>query len=493
MNHSESSLGRPALIALLFTVGLAFLTLPFFRPAEVPFLFLFIGRLHPLILHFPIVLIILALLFELAGRYFKKIDTGETTITVLLIAAAISAFVSVAAGFFLFASGDYSGALMENHFWAGAVTGAGIFFTLGLFLVYRKRPRAYPFYLGALVASNLAVAYTSHLGGSITHGQDYLTEHLQFVMHSFDDPDQKPESEMLVFEDMLLPVVEAKCMSCHNEQRAKGNFVMRSYADIFKAGKSGEPSITPGQPEKSEVFERVALPEGHDDRMPPEGKTPLTDAELSLLKYWISAGATDSLKVVEAQQVDTVQKVVQGLLPELARYRRRADIEKMKLSKLESELEELSAKLDVNISKDSLSDGNYFTIGMKFPPAPFTNEQFRELSPYFNVFSKLSLTSSGIDDAGLYYISQMTNVRALYLQKTRINGSGIIYLQNLPNLEVLNLSFTEVDDKSALDLLKIPNLQEVYLYRTNTSMQVIEALRKYKPGVRFLLEEGPYY
>ena len=492
MNHAQSSFGRPALIALLFAAGLAFLALPFFRPAEVPFLFLFVGRLHPLILHFPIVLIILALLFEIAGRYFK-VNTGENTTAVILIAATVSAFISVAAGFFLFASGDYSGALMESHFWAGAVTAAAMFFTLAFFLVYRRAPRFYPLYLGALVTSNLAVAYASHLGGSITHGQNYLTEHLEFAMHSLDDPEQKPESEMLVFEDMLLPVVEAKCMSCHNEQRAKGNFVMRSYADIFTAGKSGEPSISPGEPGKSEVYNRVILPEGHDDRMPPEGKTPLTEAEISLLKYWIAAGATDSLKVVETAEVDTVKQIVQVLLPEMARYRRRAEIEKMKLSKLESELEALATKLDVTISKDSLSDGNYFTIGMKFPPAPFTNEQFRELSPYFEVFSKLSLTSSGIDDAGLYYISQMTNVRELYLQKTRINGSGIIYLQNLPNLEVLNLSFTHVDDKAALDLLKVPNLREVYLYRTNTTMQVIEALRKYKPGVRFLLEEGPYY
>jgi hypothetical protein len=196
---------------------------------------------------------------------------------------------------------------------------------------------------------------------------------------------------------------------------------------------------------------------------------------------------------VSAKKVDTVKQVVDGLLPELAKYRRRAQVQRMRLKTLEAELQELSAKLDVTIRKDSLSDDNLFLMAMKFPPAPFTNDQFRELSPYFEVFSKLSLASSGIDDSGLYYISQMTNVRELYLQKTKLDGTGIIYLQNLPNLEVLNISFTKIDDKAALDLLKIPNLREVYLYRTNTSMQVIEALRKYKPTVRFLLEEGPYY
>jgi uncharacterized membrane protein len=479
-------------IVALFIIGLVFLALPFFRPVEVPFLFLFVGRLHPLILHFPIVLIILALLFEIGGR-FSRLKTSDSTVMVILIAAAISAFVSVAAGFFLFASGDYSGNLMERHFWAGAITGAAIFFTLGFFYIYRVSRRFYPMYVGALVVSNMAVAYASHLGGSITHGQDYLTEHLQFVMHSFDGKEEKPESEMLVFEDMLSPVFEAKCMSCHNEQRSKGDFLMRSYGDILKAGKSGEPSITPGEPMKSEVFKRVTLPEDHADRMPPEGKTPLSFAEVALLKFWIDAGAADSLKVVDASKVDTMRQIVQGLLPELARYRRRTEMQNVKLKKLESELEEVATKLDITIRRDSLADENYFTIAMKFPPAPFTNDQFRELSPYFEVFSKVSLTSSGIDDAGLYYIGQMTNVRELYLQKTKLDGSGIIYLQNLPNLETLNMSFTKIDDKAALDLLKIPNLREVYLYRTNTSMQVIEALRKYRPNVRFLLEEGPYY
>ena len=492
MSNLNLTFRRPALILALFVIGFLFLALPFFRPAEVPFMFLFIGRLHPLILHFPIVLIILALLFEVAGRFYR-LKIGENTVLVLLVAAAFSAMVSVAAGFFLFASGDYSGQLMERHFWGGAITGASIFFTLGLFYIYRSTTRLYPLYFGCLLLTNAAVGYTSHLGGSITHGQDYLTEHLQFVMHSLDENGAKPESEMLIFEDMIAPVFEAKCMSCHNDQRAKGNLVMSSYQSMLKGGDSDIPPVTPGEPEESELYKRVILPEDHKDRMPPEGKTPMKESEIALLKFWIVSGASDSLRVTEARKVDTMQQVVEGLLPELAKYRRRFRIEKMKLEKLEEELQEVATKLDITIRRDSLSDENRFTIAMKFPPAPFTNDQFRELSPYFEAFSKVSLTSSGIDDAGLYYIGQMKNLRELYLQKTALDGSGIVYLQDLPNLEVLNLSFTKIDDKTAIDLLKMPNLREVYLYRTNTSMQVIEALRKYKPSVRFLLEEGPYF
>lgn len=492
MNNTIRLIRRPALIIILFLTGLLFLALPFFRPAEISFLFLAIGRLHPLILHFPIVLIILALVFELLNRFYH-LKTGENTVMVILVAAALSSLVSIAAGFFLFASGEYSGNLMERHFWAGAITGAAIFVTLALFIVHRNTSLYYYGYLGALIISNASVAYASHLGGSITHGQDYLTEHLQFVMHAFEDPEAKPESEMLVFEDMIIPVFEAKCLSCHNDQRAKGGFVMTSYNQIQEGGESGQPSLTAGAPHESELYKRVILPEDHPDRMPPEGKTPMKDSEITLLKYWIASGGADTLKLAHAREVDTIRSVVEGLLPELVKYRRRAQVEKVKLETLEKELADLAGQLDVIIRRDSLSEENLFTLSMKFPPAQFTNEQFSELRPYFGVFSKLSLTSSGIDDAGLYYIGQMTNLQELYLQKTKLDGSGIVHLQNLPRLEVLNLSFTQIDDKAAIDLLEFPSLMEVYLYRTNTSMQVIEALRKYRPRVKFLLEEGPYF
>jgi uncharacterized membrane protein len=483
---------RQALIIALFFIGAVLLVLPFYRPADVPLFFLFVGRLHPLILHFPIVLIILALLFEVASRFYRM-KIGEYTVMVILVAAALSTLVSVTAGFFLYASGDYSGELMDQHFWAGAITGAAIFFTIGFFFLYRSSTRFYYLYFAGLLFTNAAVGYASHLGGSITHGKDYLTEHLDFIMSDLNTNHAKPESEMLVYDDMIAPIFEAKCLSCHNEQKAKGGLLMTSYESLLKAGESDHPSITPGRPMESEIFNRVILPKDHKDHMPPEGKTPMTDAEISLLQFWITSGAGQKLKVAEARKVDSIGPVVRGLLPDLAKYRRKASLENMKLNALESELKQVAERLGIIIHRDSLAEENHFAIAMKFPPAPFTNETFRELSPYFGVFSKVSLVSSDVDDSGLYYIGQMTNLRELYVQKTTIDGSGLVYLQQLPNLAILNLSFTKVDDKAAIDLLKLHSLKEVYLYRTRTSTQVIEALRKNKPEVQFLLEEGPYF
>ena len=113
---------------------------------------------------------------------------------------------------------------MEQHYWAGIITGFAIFTTAGLFLVNLGTGRLYAGYIAALIISNFAVALTSHLGGSITHGQEYLTEHLELIMNSSDAHDPKSEAEMLVYEDMIAPIFEAKCLSCHNAQKAKGNF-----------------------------------------------------------------------------------------------------------------------------------------------------------------------------------------------------------------------------------------------------------------------------
>jgi hypothetical protein len=257
-------------------------------------------------------------------------------------------------------------------------------------------------------------------------------------------------------------------------------------------GESGKPSISPGVPEESELLTRINLPDDHKDHMPPAGKTPLNPDEEALLTYWITTGAEEFQEVQPLRTAD-IGPVVERLLPALARYRRSARLTDIKDKVLHQELSELADKLFVIIERDSMSDDNLFAMAMKFPPAPFGNDQFILLKPYYEVFSKLSLTSSGIDDEGLYYVGKMTNLKSLFLQKTKLDGSGLVYLQGLSQLEVLNLSFTNVDDMALIDLLEIPNLREVYLYRTNTTKAVIDAIGRNRPHLKLLVEEGPYF
>ena len=83
---------------------------------------------------------------------------------------------------------------------------------------------------------------------------------------------------------MIAPIFESKCLSCHNSLKSKGDFLMSSYENLLKSGKSGLPSVVSGLVDSSELFKRVTLPENHADHMPPEGKTPLSKDEIALLK-----------------------------------------------------------------------------------------------------------------------------------------------------------------------------------------------------------------
>ncbi|MBL7700157.1 MAG: hypothetical protein JNK79_18465 [Chitinophagaceae bacterium] len=480
---------RIALAGILFVPAILLLALPSLKPGEMPYWLLTVGRFHPVILHFPIVLIILALILELLRR--RNILKADYVVTIILVAAALSTVVAIASGFLLFSSGDYTGRLLQQHFWIGVITGACILVTVGFYFVYRSFPKLYMLYFVALLMSNAAVAYTSHLGGSLTHGEDYLTEYFPLIV-SKEKTEEKPESEMLLYEDMISPVLEAKCVSCHNDDRAKGEFSMSSFRSMVKGGESGHPGIVADNPDSSELYKRIMLPEDDDDRMPPEGKTPLTSPETDLIKFWIQSGAKMEVRVQGIRGDTAVNAAVGSVMPDLKRYRRRLQIAALKDKQLQRELDTLAKQLNVTIRRDSLADENYYMLSMKFPPARFTGNEFRELAPYSDVFSKISLVSSGIGDDALYHIGHMTNLRALYLQKTNLDGSGLIHLKNLEKLEILNLSYTKIDDKSVLDLLKIPNLREVYLFQTKTSVDVVKALQEYKPGLRILLEEGPY-
>lgn len=491
MGRLGKNKGLTPAILTAFGIAIILASLPAFRPENVPVYLLMAGRFHPLVLHFPIVLIVLALAAE--GLRLKGwLKQADAILVGVLSAAAVMTFISVMAGFLLFASGEYAGMLMDRHFLAGSITGAAVFLALAFFLLFRRNRRFYPLYISSLAIGNLAMAWTGHLGGSITHGEGYLTEYLPFLMKGVTTEAPRTESELLVYDDMIAPVLDAKCMSCHNAERAKGRFHMTSLDEFIAGGESGKPGIVPGDTSQSEAYVRVTLPPGHSDRMPPEGKTPLTANEVALLAHWIQTGADPALRVTEAKQDSSVGPVIAALLPELARYRRKAVVAKLKAEELRQELDVLAKKIDVLVEPDTMADGDTYLLAMKFPPAPFTNDQFRELAPYVEVFSRASLVSSGIDDAGLYYISRMVNLRTLYLQKTRLDGSGLIHLQKLPRLEVLNLSFTKVDDKAALDLLNFPALKTVYLYGTATSPEVVEALRKYRPRLDIRMEEGPY-
>jgi DNA-binding NarL/FixJ family response regulator len=83
------------------------------------------------------------------------------------------------------------------------------------------------------------------------------------------------------FERDVAPILEARCLSCHNEHLAKGDLRL----DLREHALS---VIAPGRPEKSPLIEQISGPE---PEMPKKG-APLSADQVRTLREWVAAGAS---------------------------------------------------------------------------------------------------------------------------------------------------------------------------------------------------------
>ena len=99
-----------------------------------------------------------------------------------------------------------------------------------------------------------------------------------------------------VFDDVVLPVLIAKCASCHGADMAKGQLRLDSFEALMKGGKAG-PAALVGDATRSLVVRRITSSITDDAHMPPEGKPQLTPEEIELIVLWTDGGASSATKV----------------------------------------------------------------------------------------------------------------------------------------------------------------------------------------------------
>jgi uncharacterized membrane protein len=261
---------------------------------QPPEFILFLGRFHPLLVHLPIGMIFLLAALE-AIALLPRFKTAAANAGFILALAAPLAVVAAVCGWCLSLAGGYDEQLLELHQWLGIATAAAA--VLAAFLFSRRRFAAYR---GVLFAAAALLMATGHLGGSLTHGSDYLTRYAPPVLKKLLglSAAKKPvikhsESELRqlpVFVGIIEPVLENKCVVCHGPEKSKAKLRLDSFAAV-QAGSENGAVLQPGKAADSPLVQRLLLPVGHDDHMPPDGKPQLTAAEIKLLKWWVDAGA----------------------------------------------------------------------------------------------------------------------------------------------------------------------------------------------------------
>jgi formylglycine-generating enzyme required for sulfatase activity/mono/diheme cytochrome c family protein len=105
----------------------------------------------------------------------------------------------------------------------------------------------------------------------------------------------------------IQPILEQNCVSCHNPEKDKGEWILSTKKQAFETGENA-PNIVPFNLEKSAIYHLTTLAEDDDDLMPPKKSGgPLKKEEIALLKGWIEQGAVwpDDVKL-EAKEKTAV-------------------------------------------------------------------------------------------------------------------------------------------------------------------------------------------
>ena len=158
----------------------------------------------------------------------------------------------------------------------------------------------------------LLTTFTGHYGSILTHGDTFLTDYSPL---NFEE-----EQEIIIdtdslyyYKNVISPILEDKCIQCHNPNKTKGELNLSTVEHILKGGENGE-IIKSGNIHESSMFTSLLLPIEEDNHMPPSGKPQLTRNEIWLIKHWIASGADFDKQTVNYAKNDTLSNMLTDYL-----------------------------------------------------------------------------------------------------------------------------------------------------------------------------------
>lgn len=430
----------------------------------------FLGRLHPLLVHLPIGFLIIACIFDWLS--FQKHRKLKRATRLALVLGSFAAAASCATGYLLSQSGDYDPSTVSRHQWFGISTAVVSF-------VYWQAKKQKTSLLTSKIFSVVTLillSITGHLGGSLTHGENYLTEGLSkeptFDLSSIN------ASNAMYYKDLVQPILSSRCYACHGESKQKGKLRLDQPDFILKGGKHGK-TVVASHPDESEMINRLLLPLNEEDHMPPREKPQPSPIEIEILKNWIEFGADFTKSTREMGAVSRLQKIMTSTVTgnELDEEIDRADesvlVQLRKYNVVVQEIAESNHHLNANLINAQPLDSAIMLL-------PRVKEQL----------VWLKANTQKITDADLTAISKTSALRRLDLSHASISDNGIGQLKALTHLSSLNLAYTGATIESIRQVASIPSLKELFLFNTKVSDDDLSQLKRDFPKVFF--EKGDY-
>ena len=429
----------------------------------------FLGRFHPIVVHLPIGFILIAFLLE----WRKKDDKAQRMTAYIWLLSAASAAVASLCGWFLANEGTYANWTLFFHRWLGIVL---VVLCIVAWKVRSSDP-VNPLY--KKLTNGLAlgiILITGHLGGNMTHGSDYLIEHAPKPIQSLLGYNQISDSEfqfsdpdsILVYQDMIEPILKKKCMGCHNDQTQNGGLNMSTPELLLAGGDGGK--IVVGGDISSEILRRVTLPISSSKFMPTSG-TPMTYHEIKLLEWWISEDAKFDAHLTDLEATPSIAATLMqsydlDLTP-------RSWIEKKTVAPPDSTI--MKGISETGLSVKLLSqDNGWVEAGVPFGSV-ISQDQLSSLQSASEQITWLNLSNCELTDNDLDQVKTLKHLTRLRIHGNEITSDGIRRLGSLKFLESLNLTDTNVDDE-IFDLLpNFPQLKNLYLWQSKVTREGYES------------------
>lgn len=448
----------------------------------------FLGRFHPLIVHLPVGVLLIALLLQYLSAK-EKYAALNASVNIVLLIGMLSAFASCITGYLLSMSGEYDDTTVSWHMWMGI----GVAVVSALLYVRRVNKQFGIVYKLMSVGLLLLIFVTGHLGGSLTHGSDYLTSALagssdgaKLVRKPVPDVQQA-----MAYADLVQPILAEKCYSCHGTTKQKGKLRMDQPDLLMKGGKDGV-IIKAGKPTESELIKRLLLPPEDEHHMAPKEKPQLTEKEISLLQWWIASGASFDKKVNQLEQSAAIK-------PTLASFQNAGgesgegsladtDVPTTKVDKADDKavaaLKQRGAVV-IPVAQNS----NYLEVNF-LNDSSVTNKDMQLLQPLQKQLFSLKLGSTSVSDSGIAMLEKMEALTRLNLAHTKITDKAIASLAKLNQLSSINLVATGITATGLQPLQPLKKLKHVYLYQTNINRKDWSSLQAAFKTVQ--LDSGGY-
>ena len=428
--------------------------------------FLWFGKLHPLVLHFPIVLGIAIVIYFL---FFQNKPLEEDTEKLFLVGNAMMASMVALLGLFLSKQDAYDNDTLNLHKWGGL----SIAIISWLLIYIKKLATNYKkiIALGYL----LVLLFFTHQGALLTHGENALSMPMPAAVI---EEVKTVDSSLTVYEKAINPILAQKCVSCHGPDKVKGNLQLQSPELILKGGKNG--NILNGiQNEEALLLQRIHLPNADEKHMPPADKLQLTLEELTLLTKWVKAGGNFTKKISELAKTDSLAILAMA-------YKAPAKGSGDKKNNAPDLKEFNSNYLTVNYLFSGSED-----IEVNFFQGTFYKiEQLKNLEKIKDKIVSLNMQGMPITKEDLAIILQFTKLKKLNLNYTTLTLNDLQPLKSIKSLTNLSICGMEVNQNTLTKFLEKAPFTEINIWTNHSSEKEFQQLSASNKKVKIIIGDN---